>query len=261
VTFTEAPTQVRQAPPVDVDDTETTIVTEKTDPAIARAGAAVAARRKELDLPLRHLAANHIMSAGALIDFEKGRRWPRRATRARLEDALGWPQGRIAAIRNQPVEPDDEQTLALNNTARVPMMAAVIEVALDNIARTIESLPAVSDADFAPRANRVLAVLRKLEASATQAARAATGDSAVAVTLGAVRKTYKDLMLRAAQAPSATLGQKLFAARRRAELSVDEFANAVGVPAAAITAAEAEMAVDAGSAAVLAAAVNALNAR
>ncbi|MGV7756209.1 hypothetical protein PJM53_29225, partial [Mycobacterium kansasii] len=49
-------------------DPETTMVTEATDPGIARAGAAVAARRKELDLPQRYLAANGIISAGSLID-------------------------------------------------------------------------------------------------------------------------------------------------------------------------------------------------
>jgi pSer/pThr/pTyr-binding forkhead associated (FHA) protein len=263
LTFTQDTAEPPEQPQPDTytDDSEATMVTETTDPGIARAGAAVAARRKELDLPQRYLAANGIMSAGSLIDFEKGRRWPRRANRAKLEHALGWPQGRIAAIRNQRVEPDDEQTMALTNTMRMPMMAEVVEVALDNITTTIKSLPATSDPDFTPRANHILADLRRIEASAAHAARLATGDSSVALILGAVRKTYKDLMLRAARAPGATLGQQLFAARYRAELSIDELANAAGVPVEAITAAEAEAPLHPDTAAGLSAALASLSAR
>jgi pSer/pThr/pTyr-binding forkhead associated (FHA) protein len=245
----------------DTDDAEVTTLTDTTDPGVARAGAAVAARRKELDLSQRHLAANGIMNAGSLIDFEKGRRWPRRATRARLEEALGWPQGRIASLRNQPIEPDDEQTVTLTNAARISMMAEVVEVALNNITTAIESLPAPADPDFTPRANRILADLRTIEASAAGAARAAIGDSSIAIMLGAVRKTYKDLMLRAARAPGATLGQRLFAARHRTELSPDELANAAGVPVNAITAAEAEAALDAATTAALSNALTSLTTR
>ncbi|MGV7354813.1 FHA domain-containing protein, partial [Mycobacterium kansasii] len=169
--------------------------------------------------------------------------------------------GHIANIRFQRVEPDDEQTMALTNTVRMPMMAEVINVALDNITTTIKSLPATSDPDFTPRANQVLSDLRRIETSAAQAARLATGDSSVALILGAVRKTYKDLMLRAARAPGATLGQQLFAARHRAELTIDEFANAAGVPVEAITAAEAEVCVDATTAAALTAALASLGVR
>jgi transcriptional regulator with XRE-family HTH domain len=46
-------------------------------------------------------------------------------------------------------------------------------------------------------------------------------------------------MLAAATAPNATLGQRLYAARRRANLSAAETANAVGVSAELIDAAEA----------------------
>lgn len=250
----------RSEPDTDAD-AETTLVTEATDPGIARAGAAVAARRKELDLPQRYLAANGIISAGSLIDFEKGRRWPRRANRAKLEEALRWPPGHIANIRFQRADPDDEQTMALTNTVRMPLMAEVVTVALDNITTTIKSLPDTSDPDFTPRANQVLSDLRRIEASAAQAARVATGDSSVALILGAVRKTYKDLMLRAARAPGATLGQQLFATRHRAELTIDELANAAGVPVEAITAAEAEASLDATTAAALSAVLASMNAR
>src|SRR4051794_12297699 len=71
------------------------------DPANVYVGAQVAKRRNERDLSQRTLAANKVINAGALIAFEKGRSWPRDATRARLEEALRWPPGEIARLRRQ----------------------------------------------------------------------------------------------------------------------------------------------------------------
>ncbi|MGE2818028.1 FHA domain-containing protein [Mycobacterium heidelbergense] len=263
VSFTEtiADPQPRPDTRVDPDDTETTMVTETTDPGVARAGAAVAMRRKELDLTLRYFPENGIMSQGSLTALEKGRSWPRRATRAKLEEALGWPQGHIAAIRHQRVQPDDEQTMALTNTMRAPLMTDVVELALDTITSAITDLPAPSEPEFTPRASRILGDLRRIEASAARAARAATGDPSVARILGAVRKTYKDLMLRAARAPGATLGQRLFAARHRAELTIEEMANAAGVPVEVISAAEADAPLDGPAVAALSAALTSLGGR
>jgi len=61
LTITEdTPAPRPQAPSADEsdDDDEITTLTEVTDPAVARAGAAVAARRKELDLAQRYLASS-----------------------------------------------------------------------------------------------------------------------------------------------------------------------------------------------------------
>jgi hypothetical protein len=201
------------------------------------------------------------VNAGALIDFEKGRRWPRKATLAKLEDALQWPHGTIARIRRERVEPDGEETVVMANTVRAPLMAEAVEVALHTIGGAIESLPSTSAEDFTARASRILADLRKLEGVAAGAARSATGDPEVALVLGAVRETYKDLMLRAARAPGATLGQRLFAARYRAELSAEETANAAGEPVDVITAAEAELPLDAQTTAALSAALTSLTRR
>lgn len=52
-------------------------------------------------------------------------------------------------------------------------------------------------------------------------------------------------MLRSAAAPGATLGQRLYAARRRANLSVTETARAAGVEEEVIVHAEAEEALSA----------------
>jgi DNA-binding XRE family transcriptional regulator len=61
---------------------------EVADPGIAFAGAAVAARRDELNVTQRSLARAQIVNAGGLIAFEKGRRWPRTTTRSKLEQVL-----------------------------------------------------------------------------------------------------------------------------------------------------------------------------
>ena len=61
----------------------------------------------------------------------------------------------------------------------------------------------------------------------------------VVLALRTVRGCYDDLMFRAAAAPGATLGQRLYVARRRASLSAAETANAAGLPAELVDAVEA----------------------
>ncbi len=245
--------------PGDDDDTERAL--DIIDLGTARAGAAVAARREELKLTQRYLARSGIVNAGALIDFEKGRRWPRKATLAKLEDALQWPHGTIARIRREQTDPDGEDTVMMMNTVRAPLMAEAVEVALTTINTAIESLPAPSEPEFSHRAAGILADLRKLETVAAGAARSAKGAPEVALVLSAVRRCYKDLMLRAARAPGATLGQRLYAARYRAELTVEETANAAGVPVEVITAVEAEVPLDADTARALSAMLASLTRR
>ncbi|WP_204805980.1 hypothetical protein [Mycobacterium riyadhense] len=107
-------------------------------------------------------------------------------------------------------------------------------------------MPSAQDPTFTDRVLNVLAELRKLERVAgAAAARASTGRPQRARSPSDVRKCYKDLMLRAARAPGATLGQRLYAARYRAELTTEEAAHAAGLPVEMITAAEAETPLDA----------------
>jgi DNA-binding transcriptional regulator YiaG len=73
----------------------------------------------------------------------------------------------------------------------------------------------------------------------------------VVLALSSVRRAYNDLMLRAARSPSATLCQRLYGARHRAELSVDEAANAAGVLTAVLQDAESERSVPADVAAAI----------
>ncbi|MBV9514274.1 MAG: FHA domain-containing protein [Mycobacteriaceae bacterium] len=239
--FTEPSDENRTVPVGAAAEDHTEWVLEgEIDEGIARAGAAVAARREELGIAQRSLARNKIMNAGALIAFEKGRSWPRKQTLAKLEDVLQWPPGMISRIRYGTASPDEETTEALSSSVGAPLMAQTVELALGTLTTAIQALPDPADAEFRPRVAAVLADLRRLESVAANATRSARGAPELAIALSTVRKRYDELMLRAARSGQATLGQRLYAARRRAELTVDEVASATGVSAELITSAEAD---------------------
>jgi transcriptional regulator with XRE-family HTH domain len=234
---------------------------EVTDPGVLRAGLAVARRREELELSQRWLAREKIVNGGTLGALEKGRRFPRPRTLAKLEDALQWPRGTIARLRDGESPPEavtavpgavdrtavvmdatgsTETTGSTGSTVQATLMAEAAQLALGGLNAAIQNLPAPSDSEFPARAHATLADLRRLEAVASNAARTAKGAPEVVMALSAVRKAYTDLMLTAARAPGATLGQRLFAARHHAELTQEEAASAAGVPVDIVTAAEAE---------------------
>lgn len=220
------------------------------DPGMVRAGAAAAARRRELNISQRSLAADGVINAGALIAFEKGRSWPRERTRARLEEILQWPPGAIAAIRRgEPVRPGAAPgTAAPGSPAgsdEVSLIAQAVITAVNAFAATVASLPPEDDSTFVPRVSAILADLRQLEAVAARAARIGRVTPALIKALSTVRGLYDDLMLRAARAPLATLGQRLYAARRGANLTVAETAQAAGVSEQTIQQAEADEALSA----------------
>ena len=113
------------------------------------------------------------------------------------------------------------------------------EIALEGLAARIATLPPVSDPDFAAQVAEHLAQLRRLQTTTADAARSAPALEIV-LALSDVRRTYSDLMLCAAAAPAATLGQRLYTARHRAQLSAEETAAAAGVGVQAVQAVEAE---------------------
>ncbi len=225
----------------DADDNDHWDELAETDPDVARAGRAVAARRRELDITQRSLARDKVINAGTLIAFEKGRSWPRRGTLAKLEEVLSWPAGTITRIRNGgPVATGNEITEVLTDTVQAPLMAEAVELAMHSIGTAVTALPEASDPDFTQRATPILANLRQLETVAANAARNARGTPSVALALSAVRRRYNELMLRAAKSPSATLGQRVYGARHSAELSLEEAANAAGIPTETLLDAESE---------------------
>jgi transcriptional regulator with XRE-family HTH domain len=220
-------------------------VDEESDPGMVRAGAAAAARRRELGISQRSLAADRVINAGALIAFEKGRSWPRERTRAKLEEVLRWPPGAIARLRQGGSVTGAEQAKVLAPDDEVPLIAQAVVAAINTIGATVDSLPSVEDPEFTPRATGMLADLRQLEAVAARAARISRVTPALIKALSAVRRHYDELMVRAATAPHATLGQRLYAARRRANLTIAETAQAAGIPEDTVVRAEAEEAVPA----------------
>ncbi len=236
------------------------------DPGVVRAGAAAAARRRELDISQRSLAADGIINAGALIAFEKGRSWPRERTRAKLEEVLQWPVGTIARIRrgealipqeapqgapqavphaNPPTNPEAAPDTPPAPDGPASLIAQAVAAAVDTCSLAIAALPPPEDGEFTERAAPILADLRQLEGIAVQATRISRITPELIKALGAVRRHHDELMRLGATAPGATLAQRLYAARRRANLSAAETAQAAGVTEEMIVRAEAEEALPA----------------
>ncbi|WP_155763857.1 helix-turn-helix domain-containing protein [Mycobacterium asiaticum] len=240
------------------------------DAGIARAGAAAAARRRELDISQRSLAADGIINAGALIAFEKGRSWPRERTRAKLEEVLQWPAGTITRIRDgedvaQQSAPAPAPESAPVADAASPadgpasLIAQAVAAAIDTCRLAIAALPPPEDPEFTERAAPILADLRQLEGIAVQATRISRITPELIKALGAVRHYHDKLMTLGATAPGATLAQRLYAARRHANLSTAETAQAAGVTEETIVRAEAEGALPAESAAAIEALIRQIN--
>ncbi|MDT5213070.1 MAG: hypothetical protein QOK18_1309, partial [Mycobacterium sp.] len=242
-----------------LDDPEHTTLVEPDDdatvalhPGMVRAGAAAAARRRELDISQRSLAADGIINAGALIAFEKGRSWPRDRTRARLEEVLQWPSGTIAQLRSGGAEaPPTEPSVPIAVADEVPLIAQAVEAAVNTLGGTIDALPPLDDPDFTPRVTAILTDLRQLEQVAARAARIGRVTPPLIKALSTVRRELDELTMLAAAAPTASLGQRVYAARRRANLTITETAQAAGVPEEAVARAESEQPVPAPSAVLI----------
>jgi transcriptional regulator with XRE-family HTH domain len=229
-------------------DAESTAETsDVVDPGLVRAGAAAAARRRELDISQRSLAADGIINAGALIAFEKGRSWPRERTRAKLEEVLQWPPGTIARLRRGEAVARDKPVDPVAGADEGQLIAQAVITAVHSLGGAVEALPLVDAAEFTPRVTAILADLRKLEAVAARATRISQVTPALIKALGTVRREIDELTMLAATAPRATLGQRIYATRRRANLTIAETAQAAGVSEDDIVRAEAEEPVSATS--------------
>jgi DNA-binding XRE family transcriptional regulator len=231
-------------------DHQTNSQTSGLDPGVARAGAAAAARRRELDISQRSLAADGIINAGALIAFEKGRSWPRERTRAKLEEVLQWSAGTIARIRRGEPVPGEATTHAPPAAASAApgaapdgpalLIAQAVVAAVDGCSLAIAALPPAGDPEFTERAAPILADLRQLEGIAIRATRVSRMTPELVNALSTVRRLYNELMILGASAPNAPLAQRLYAARQRASLSKLETAQAAGVTEETIVRAEAD---------------------
>lgn len=147
--------------------------------------------------------------------------------------------------------PDEESTEAITPTVQVAVAVDAADIALRAFYARIAMLPLSEDPRFAAEAAALLAELRRLEGTLTNAAQNATGRPELAVALGEVRHAYTDLVRRVVRTDTATLGQRLYIARHDRQLTVHEAANAAGVTVADIVDAEAELAVSNAAAATL----------
>jgi transcriptional regulator with XRE-family HTH domain len=234
----------RAVQPDGADDDDTTVV----DSGMARAGFAAAARRRELDISQRSLAADGIINAGALISFEKGRSWPRDKTRAKLEEVLRWPPGTINQLRAGGPAGDDDRTEVVRREQvgdEGSLIAEAVLAAVNTLGSTIDALPAVDHPEFTPRITAILSDLRQLEAVAARATRIGKVTPALIRALSTVRRRMDELTMLGATAQRATLGQRLYAARRNANLTIVETAQAAGVAEDVIMRAESEQPVPA----------------
>lgn len=217
---------------------------------IARAGAAFAARRVEVGLSQRELARRKVITAANLIAFEKGRSWPREKTRAKMEAAVSWPPGTLARLGAGGKAPDSaaidlngsaiETANMIGGAVQIAGLSGVVRLATDQILARIAGLPADADPQFSTECTKVLADVRALEALTLRAVRSSDGAADMITMLREIRTVYADLMSRAAASPGATLGQRLYTARRGAALTVEEAADLVGLTPAVINAAESE---------------------
>jgi transcriptional regulator with XRE-family HTH domain len=250
VRFEVTPAASAAVPPDTGDDHAASTA---VDPGMARAGAAAAARRRELDISQRSLAADGIINAGALIAFEKGRSWPRDKTRTKLEEVLRWAPGTINQIRmgGAAAGVDDRTEVAGRDQVgdEGSLIAEAVLAAVNTLGSTIDALPPVDDPDLTPRITAILSDLRQLEAVTARATRIGKVTPTLIRALSTVRRRTDELTMLAATAPGATLGQRLYAARRNANLTVAETAQAAGVAEDVIRQAESEQPVPASAAA------------
>lgn len=126
------------------------------------------------------------------------------------------------------------------NDGEAQVIVGMADAAMHMYDVALGTLPHSGDPEFANRAGVILAGLRKLLASLTEAAGRSRATPSVIVALSGVRRRYDDLMDAAASGPNATLGQRLYVARQRAKLSTKEAANGVGLRKDLIEAVEAE---------------------
>jgi DNA-binding XRE family transcriptional regulator len=211
---------------------------------VARAGAAFAARREELGLSQRQLATMKIIGAPNLIAFEKGRSWPRERTLAKLEQVVQWPPGTLANVRAGGQANVSGATGILQpGSDAAAVVTGAVTVAVAQVLAAADNLPDEHDSAFSERVCAVLADLRTVESITARAVRTSQGSPEVIKSLRLIRGRYQQLITRAAEAPGATLGQRLYTARNAAALTVAEAAGAMDVAPAVVMAAEAEQSV------------------
>jgi transcriptional regulator with XRE-family HTH domain len=197
------------------------------------AGAQFAAWRKKMGVTQRQLAAESVISQAPLVHFEKGRSWPRERMRAKLEERVGLPPGQIAKWRYG----FDAPAMQTAIPGRMDFIVPALEMAVQAVSSAIESLPPPDDPQYWPEVVTQLRDLRKLDATASAAARFSPTE-AVLSQLRTVRRVYDRLIRAASIARPDEYGPRLYVTRTSAQMSIEEAAAAAGVSDEMIAAVE-----------------------
>ena len=156
------------------------------------------------------------------------------------------PPGTIAAAPGRAVA-RAQPTESVAGADEGQLIAQAVITAVHTLGAAVDSLPPIDEREFTPRVTAILADLRKLEAVAARATRISHVTPALIKALGTVRRQIDELTMLGATAPRATLGQRVYATRRRANLTIAETAQAAGVSEDDVARAEAEEPVSAAS--------------
>jgi len=155
-----------------------------------------------------------------------------------ISQLAGWPSlVRFTTKKNRVAVADLSP-----NDGEAPVIVGLADAAMHMYAAAIDALPDQGDPEYPHRAGVILAGLRKLQGSMSEAAGRSRVTPSVIVALSGVRSRYDEVMETAANGPGATLGQRMYIARGRAKLSTKEAANGVGLRKDLIEAVEAEQA-------------------
>lgn len=143
---------------------------------VTAAARAVEAAMAELGWNVRDLAREARADAGTIGDFLSSERWPRAATRGRIEKALGWPAGTIREVAegapapsSDGSEPDPEVADLLANDPTLSVAAR------EHILNQYRLLQRLSRLELDPAAGRsadreAISSSRELSAGQKQAA-------------------------------------------------------------------------------------------
>lgn len=143
---------MRPLSPKDMDDLE-------------RVGRAVAARRVELGFDTQGelaSAAGVALNTAALL--ERGKTWPQRTNRTKLEDVLRWPHGTLEALRSGSPAPRDD-TPPPQSVPAAPAGAAVrTDLQALTIAKSVAAVAATcAEVLSRERSEQARATLRRLD--------------------------------------------------------------------------------------------------
>lgn len=206
---------------------------KEVDPGIEFAGSQFAAWRKKKGVTQRQLSDEKLISQAPLVNFERGRSWPRERMRARLEQRLELKPGQIAEWRYGYGSPAKQSAIP----GRIDFMLPALEVAVQSIAPAVSGLPVVDDPNYWPAVVKTLRDVRKIDSTVSAVARMSPSETTMGL-LRTVRDVYDDVLRAAGAARPDEYGPQLYIARTAAQMSIAEAAAAAGVSDEVIVAVE-----------------------